>query len=147
MTTAQLETFVDWGQHTVVVDPIHRDYWIYDGSNAHERSQVRGMAEDVKAIRRASNWERADQNPLSMYLPTTREIDVLDRFTCRGTENERSGKTHHDARPSNGQLPVISDFMYSGSLQNKSKGVIEHEIREANRYAGNRLFDTSGYTR
>lgn len=139
MTSADLEAFVNTGDHTVVVDPIRRDAWIYDGSEKHRHSQKRGMGADVVAMQRSMNWDAADQRPITMYLPTTRELDVKTKFASRVS-------TKHDV-PTDGELPVISHMLYSGELQNKSAGDIEHEMRMANRLAGNRIFDTSGKAR
>ena len=158
-TRANIERFVDWGDHTVVVDPITRDHWIYDGYSKHAQSQNRGMAEDAKSILKGEGWHEAHHGTPSMYLPTTREIDMAEKYTYRVCGNEAAAA--HDLQPpyaqtsqsarqggvGDGRLPVVDGLLYWGRLQNKSTGGIEHEMREAERFIGTRLFDTSGYSR
>jgi hypothetical protein len=161
MTKADIEQFVDWGGVTIMVDPIRNDQWIYDGAgDRHKASQSRGMMEDYKSMMRANGWQDAHHDTPQMYLPTTQDIDNIEKYTYRECGNEAAAG--HDLivpyRPGmesarrggelgNGRLPVISGLMYSGALQNKSTGIIEHEIREAERYTNTRLFDRSGLCR
>ena len=131
--------YQDTGDHTVVVDPVHRDAWIYDGSTRPAESQARGLAFDHDAFRRALQYESEDRiDRPDVYLPTTRQLDALPKFhvpeIC-------------PVGPRPGRLPVIAQQLYDGTLTNKGTGEIEHEQREAARRSGARLYDTSGYTR
>jgi len=129
MTSADIERFVDWGDHTTVVDPIRRDHWIYDGSERHSHSQKRGMREDVRAMERGHGWQEAHQNTPTLYLPTTHELDMLNKFTYRDCGNEAAARhglqppykqTSESARnggTGDGQLPVITGLFYSGATE------------------------------
>tara|TARA_R100000951_G_scaffold111779_1_gene111194 strand:+ start:1190 stop:1684 length:495 start_codon:yes stop_codon:yes gene_type:complete len=156
---ADIERYVDWDGVTVVVDPIRRDHWIYDGYSKHTQSQNRGMAEHIAAIQRSENWQRDDQVVTALFTPTLNQLDRMHKFASRDCGNEAAVRhglkklkckyTPESARDGggDGHLPVIERLKYFGTLQNKSTGTIEHEIREADRYMGTRLYDTNGYTR
>ena len=131
---------------TVTVDPIRRDSWIYDGERDHKLSQMMGDKQDMLAIQRSLNWEKAHTPKTSLFLPTTGMIDGICQSSCfapafkdnhePGFYNERRGK-----------FPVITQLLYDGSIEGKGRGEIEHEMREADRRSGARLFDKSGYSR
>lgn len=127
---------------TMTIDPIARDHWIYDGSNNHARSQERGTAHDMLAMQRAMNWHKAQHGEVTTFMPTVRQLDVMDKFASKPADRHCPGFTH-----ASGSLPVIAKQLYNGSLMNKAFGQIEHETREAERRIAHRLFDKSGYTR
>lgn len=132
---------MDTGGVTVTVDPMRNEHWIYDGDTKHEQSQQRGLTYDRAAFSRALGWEAADKGQPAFFMPTVRQLDVAQKYNAPPTDPKCPGWL------SDGKLPVILQQLYDGSLQNKSVGVIEHEMREAERRASTRLFDTSGYTR
>ena len=140
---ASTERFMDTGDHTVTIDPMKRDQWIFDGYNKHNQSQKRGLVYDKIAFQQVLGWENADKGSPSFFMPTVRQLDVMNKYTNPPTDPNCPGYRG----PRLGKLPVISQQLYDGSLQNKSEAVIEHEMREAARRESARLFDTSGYTR
>ena len=123
----------------LVVDPIRNDYWIYNGSELHTQGKERGLAFEDAIYESLLNWHAPAQGPVSIFKPTTKQIDKMHKFcTPRGDRFDPISN-----RP--GVLPVISKLHYDGALgPHKSAGDIEHEMREAARHEGARLFDKSG---
>lgn len=144
---AMNEVFLDTGDVTVTVDPVRRDAWIYDGYNKYEQSKKRGFAYDKMAFQQVLGWESASRGDVPLFLPTTQMLDRSQKFPIPQGQGCRGWNGYDRNSERYGLLPVISQQLYDNSLQNKDPGVIEHEIREARRRAGARLFDTSGYTR
>jgi hypothetical protein len=138
-----MQVFMDTGDVTVTVDPIRREHWVYDGYNKFDQSQERGLTYDKVAFQRALNWENADHGVPSLFMPTTRQLDMALKFPSK--PEDCPGKHGYGSR--NGQLPIVTQQLYEGMLLNKSTGVIEHEMREAARRESVRLYDKSGYTR
>lgn len=144
---ASQEVYISWGDHTVTVDPMRRDPWIYDGDNQYHQGVRRGAEFDRIAYEQSLGWEKALQGRPSVFLPTSHMLDSALKYPipqgqrCRGWRNYKRDEDRF------GYLPVISQYLYENALQNKSVGDIEHEMRESDRRIAARLFDTSGYTR
>lgn len=139
--------YLDSGDYTVTIDPINRDSWIYDGDPDFKRSAVRGLVFDHEAYRRALNWEKSHHGDITPFLPTTSMLDSAEKYSVP-IGSRCLGWMGYKRDPSRfGQLPVIMQQLYDGTLINKSPGDIEHEQREYERRSAARLFDTSGYTR
>lgn len=140
--------FVDTGDVTIQVDPVKQDMWIHDGY--HEKwvnSQVNSAQYDLTAMRRALGWERSDASEVKMFMPTGAMLDSASKYPV--PEGARSRGYNGQIRESQryGQLPVIAQQIYDGTLTNKSAAEIEHEMREADRRLGERLYNRDGYSR
>jgi len=149
VSAVEQEVFLPTTDVTVTVDPINREHWIYDGSgfDAHKRSVQRGLQFDRTAFNKTLKWYEASHGAVSLFQPTVAMIDTMDKFAMP-IGSDCQGWAGYKRDPSRfGKLPVIKQALYDGKYINKSKGEIEHEMREADRLAAGRLFDQSGYTR
>ena len=143
------DQWVDWGDHTVQVDPVGNKQWIHDSHDGHARSESRARAFDARDVRELIGWERdhSGVDALTFYSPTTRELDRADKFTTPIGKGCRSWRGVRRDASRFGELPTIEALKYEGRLLNKSLGDIEAEMREAERRQAHRLFDRSGYSR
>ena len=140
------ERYLDTADHTVVIEPMRRQHWIYDGADwKHEGSVQRAIRFERRALQWAQDWEKGDERMPLVYLPTTRELDSLNKWTNPPADRHCPGFQH--AFLSADRLPAISKLLYDNVLPNKSFGDIEHEVRETERRQAHRLFDTSGSIR
>lgn len=134
---------------TVTIDPVTRDHWIYDGGHQkYQNSAARGMRFDEKAFQEVLGWEKGHSQgkPIEYFQPTSAMIDGMDKFAeprldCRGWMGQRRDPARY------GELPAVFQRRYDGNWVDKGRGDIEHEMREADRRAGDRLFDKSGRCR
>ena len=129
----------------IVVDPVGRDSWVYEGSDRHKVSQQRGNYFDNRALVESIRYHESHLPTVQYTRPTSAQIDALSKYSNQFFFDKCNGRVRDKSR--DGLLPAVSKQIYDGSLPNKSAGDIEHEIREAERYAGNRLFSQSGPTR
>ena len=129
----------------IALDSIQRDAWVRDGSDRHERSQQRRNYLDNRALVESMRYHESHMPTLVYTRPTSAQIDKLDKYSNQFFGEKCHGRVRHTARE--GKLPAVLKQIYEGTLLNKSTGDIEHEIRDAERFGGNRLFDKSGYNR
>ena len=129
----------------MVIDPVERDSWIYEGSDRHKNSQARGNYFDNRALVESIRAHESHLPQLQYTRPTSTEIDALNKYSNQFFFDKCNGRVRDKSR--DGMLPAVFKQIYEGSLQNKSTGDIEHEIREAERYANNRLFTRGGLKR
>jgi len=146
---AHPDQWVDWGDHTVQVDPVGNKQWIHDSHDGHQRSEVRGRAYDARDVQHMLGWEKAHGwvGGLDYYSPSTVELDAAEKYSAPLGRGCRSWRGFQRDSGDFGKLPVIEALKYEGGLPNKSTGEIEAEMREAGRRQAHRLFDRSGYTR
>jgi hypothetical protein len=147
---ARERTYLGGDDQPIVVDPIRlRERWITDDDGyTHKETQVRSAQLDHEAMEGSKSWFVPQQGPVSFFKPTTRQLDVAAKWPIPQGIGCLLGMHGEIRDPSRfGKLPSIAQFIYDGSLSDKSKGDIEHEMREADRRQSHRLFDTSGYTR
>ena len=151
-TTPNLEQawpdqWLDWGDHTVSVDPVGNKQWIHDSHDGHYRSEERARHLDRREVKRLVDWHSSDTATHHYYIPTSGEIGrkyvYSDPFgsDCRSWRGAKRDPTRF------GLLPSISAQLYEGKLGNKSTHEIEAEIRESERWHAHRLFDRSGWSR
>ena len=143
------DQWVDWGDHTIQVDPVGNKQWIHDSHDGHARSEARGRAYDAREVRHLVGWEQAHSGAadVEFYAPSTWELDGADKFTSPLGRGCRSWRGVQRDESRYGALPTIEALKYEGRLPNKSTGEIEAEMREAERRRAHRIFDRSGYTR
>ena len=133
----------------MTVDPIDRDRWITEANGwQHKQSVTRRELLNQEALIQSMPWHLRQQGEVRFSAPTVGELNAAPKWPIPESFGCRVGM-HGALRDTTrfGKLPVIEQMIYDGSLQNKSKGDIEHEIREAERRHSHRLFDTNGYTR
>jgi len=136
------DQWVDWGDVTMTVDPQKNDMWNYDGYDRQIDSAARGRHYEAKHVNDLKSVVDATHVDSNYYLPVLTALS--DRFTApigAGCHSWRGAKRD----PSRlGRLPSITAMVYDNSLQNKSHGEIEREMRESERTRHHRLYDRGG---
>ena len=125
-----------------MVDPVRTDHWILAHSELHKEAKELGMRYDDAVYNSLLNWHVPKAKDITFYKPTTAQIDSMPKF-CRAR-----GDRYEPTSCNPGVLPVISKLRYDNALAVcKGRGDIEHEMREAARFTGARLFDKTGNVR
>lgn len=142
---ADPDQWLNWGDHTVTVDPIMYDQWITDGT--HERHQ-NGMARqrrlDGALVKQLQQWTGEHHlKEWNYFTPSQQQMAGLDKFTARMGSGCRTyrGVTRDPSRF--GKLPSVIAELYDGKFPHKSSGDIDHEVREAMRDHQARVFSRS----
>ncbi|AUD57296.1 hypothetical protein [Pleurochrysis sp. endemic virus 2] len=132
------DQWVDWGGHTVTVDPVRTTQWISDSHDRHQASIMRGRAYDARDVRHLQDWEqRVPPISIEYFEPTSDMIAKNTRWpTCPEWYD-----LHNVNGKDRGEAPIIEQLRYDNKLINKSIGDIETESREFERRAAHRLFD------
>ena len=136
------DQWVDWGGHTVTVDPMNNKQWIHDSHDGHARSEERGRFYDRKQVNELMNWEKSHAGVEAQYY--TPRIGDKDRFNPSMMDQTRGCRSWRGViRDSTrfGELPSISALIYENKLGDKSREQIESEIREQDRRLATRIFD------
>ena len=139
--------WMDWGDHTKMVEPNRRTQWIYDGDTfaAHMRGVQRGLEYDRRAVQHLAAYEANHKLPdFRLFYPTTSQIDKGDKYSLPRLHEGPQWRGYQRDPSRFGKLPVISQQLYDGSLSDKSRGEIEHDMRESARMLEARLFDRTG---
>ena len=133
------DQWLDWGDHTIQVDPIGNKQWVHDTHDGHKRTEARGRGYDAAEVSKLVGW----QNSHSGLMPHTEYYKpgpIKEYFfpqTCiindawRGAKRSKSGL---------GKLPAISAMIHNNELEDKSIGQIESEMREHDRTSSARIF-------
>ena len=135
------DQWVDWGDHTVQIDPIGNKQWIYDSNDGHVRSENRGRYYDARDVNELRNWEdKNTKQEVTYYTPTFNDIKSLDKFTqpmgagCRMWRGGRRDGSRF------GKLPSVTAMLRDEQLGDKAWYDIEAEIRESERTKSARLY-------
>lgn len=143
------DQWVDWGDHTVTVDPVGNKQWIDDSHNRHFATEERGRHLDRREVQRLVGWEKTHTMPsFALRNPSICEINRSCLFsepkasrgcrTWRGAERDSSNY---------GALPTIQALIHENRLGDKGRGQIEAEIREDRHRRDARFFDCGGTCR
>jgi len=132
---AQVDQWLNWGDHTIQIDPVRNAQWIHDSSDGHYKSVNRGRMYDAQEVRRLQNWDSTSQVHSTYYEPY--QFTSYETQGCRQLDKWRGKKPDTSRR---GLMPVITAMIYDNQLGDKDYGTIEAEIRERERTAGARLF-------
>ena len=124
-----IDQWLDWGDHTVTIDPMHNSAWIHEGQEGKHKDTVkRGREYDAMNVKHMMELLNGEHRPtISLFVPTWGDLQCVPRFPSK-----RSGDCDHwkgqlrDIRGA-GNLPVIAQKLYNGELRDVSKGVIEKE--------------------
>ena len=136
------EQWVNWGDHTITVDPMKFDHWIMDHGEQHVAGQKRGRMLDRKLVSQLQGWQNeSHQAPYVLFTPSQSTIAGLDRFSVPLQQGCRVYRGVKRDESRFGMLPSISAQLYDNVLPNKSTSEIEHEMLEEARLADERLFD------
>ena len=135
------DQWVDWGDHTVQVDPIRNQAWIYDDSERHVMSANRGRRYDAADVAKLLGWEKSQsQVQLEPREATVTEINRCDLYPA-----PCNCGVYARFKDADGELPTITALLYENRLSEKTYGDIEAEMREHERRRGARLFSKSNW--
>lgn len=119
--------WLDWGDHTVTVDPIGNSAWIQEGRPEHHQETVeRGrahVAADTKAL--LSLLQNQETKSTSYFLPSAADLELKPKFLKHAESDMWKGKVR-DVRGT-GQLPVVMQLHRAG-LPDVPKAQIEREM-------------------
>lgn len=153
------DQWLDWGDHTVTVDPVGNKQWIDDSHDRHFATEARGRHLDRRDVQRLVGWETRHRMPtIKLSNPSTSEINGLALFSePRVSYNSKAGSLDPTGcrmwrgvvRDSYnyGALPTIQALIYENKLGDKGRGQIEAEIREDRHRRDARFFDCGGTCR
>ena len=134
---AGVDQWVDWGGHTIQIDPVHQAQWIHDSHDGHYKSVDRGRMYDANEVSRLQNWFAGSVDQVHSEYYTPPAMINFDTQGCRRLDKWRGQKPDTSRR---GLLPSITAMIYDNQLGDKDYGEIEAEIRERERTAGARIF-------
>ena len=138
----QATQYLDWGDVTRTLDPMRNQQWIYDSDTfKHGKAVARGLALNHVAFSDLQNWDKSDVNVQPFHV-TSKMLDDADKMSEPRLGSVWRGYERDTSRF--GKLPVITQKIYDNSLPNKSRGDIEHEMRESDRRAAGRVYDRTG---
>jgi hypothetical protein len=127
--TDSIDQWLDWGDHTVTIDPMGNKKWILESdTEGHSQSIARKRRFDAADVRDLMGWQ--NRHPLqspSYYEPTISGRQLYSDPIGKGCKQWR-GQKRDSWRF--GKLPVITQLIRDGALHDKTPGQIEHEMRE-----------------
>ena len=141
------DQWVDWGGHTVQVDPMGADPWIRDDTDHFQVEASRHLERQYNArdIRELRGWANVQAFEAPVYFtPSQYEMSGLDKWPTpmsAGCKMWRGAK--RDGRRF-GKLPALTAMLYDNTLPEKAVYEIEAEIRESDRTAAARLYRRDG---
>ena len=141
----RVDQWLDWGGHTVTVDPIGNSAWIHEGQEGkHLQSRERGRMYDRRDTKHMMSLLANQSTPrYDSFLPTTQALDALPKFPSRrnGDCDVWRGELR-DIRGV-GQLPVISQRIRDG-MGEVSREQIERQIYDSRDAIASRVFSQDG---
>lgn len=131
MTVAydRIDQWLDWGDHTVTVDPIGNKAWIHEGQDSkHRDTAERGRsyrARDVQHLIGLLGGQTTQTT--SFFLPTPADLERVPKFPSR--RNGSCDVWRGDIRDvsDQGNLPEINQRVREG-LPEEQKGMIERQM-------------------
>jgi len=141
------DQWLDWGDHTVTVDPVRNKQWIDDSHDRHFATEERARGLDERSVRALVNWE--DRNAREPLPRTTILSHMINRLPLYSAPIGRQCNTWRGANRDAsrlGELPTITAMIHEGRFPNKNTGQIEAEIREAERTRAARVFNCEPYS-
>ena len=132
--------WVDWGDHTTTVDPMKHAYHVHDDDKGmHQRTEARAHAFEAFEVHKlASSLPKTVAPP--RFEPTVAQVESATPFAhacIEGGNGKWRGSDRDTSRM--GALPVIEKLKRT-TLQEKSAGDIDIEIREEERRRAARVF-------
>ena len=133
------DQWLDWGDHTITIDPMGNKQWIRESdTDGHSQSVARKRRYDANDVQELIGWQNRHppQDP-AYYEPTISGRQLYADPIGKGCKQWR-GQERDSSRF--GKLPVITAQIHDNQLADKGWGEIEAEMRERERTAGARLF-------
>ncbi|MAH41488.1 MAG: hypothetical protein CMO41_04495 [Verrucomicrobiales bacterium] len=136
------DVYVNGEDVTVTVDPLKNAQWLLSGSSErHTYSVHRGALKNHAAVMNTIPLlHNSDALPVN-FVPTSKMIDSVDKFTPRCTHNSSRGYASHRNW---GKLPAISAGIYNNVFFNVPDFVCDAMVNFSNTHGDrNRAFDCS----
>ena len=142
----RIDQWLDWGDHTVTIDPIGNKPWIHEGQEGkHIAAAERGRSYDAKDVKHLIELMNKHTVPAAkFYLPQWEDLDKVPKFPSRrnGDCDVWRGKIR-DVRGA-GELPVINKQIYYNLLEDVDKGFIERQVYNGRRMISQKVLLRSG---
>ena len=126
---AKVDQWVDWGGHTVTLDPIGNKKWILESDTyGHSESIARKRRFDSRDVQDLLNWfTSSEPTHTEYYEPTISGRQLYSDPIGKGCKQWR-GQQRDGSRF--GKLPAITQMIRDRALHDKGPGQIQHEMRE-----------------
>ncbi len=110
----------DNGEHTVSIDPIRNNPWIYAGAQDKHHEHVHATHDRnttflQRTINSLANTQPHDE--AVEFTPTAEQLDAMPNFASRPFEHER----WRGALPRRGMMPAINQLHRDGALLDMPK--------------------------
>ena len=130
--SGSIDQWLDWGDHTVTVDPIGNKKWILESdTEGHSQSINRKRRFDADNVRELIGWQnRHVVGPPSLFEPVVDGLPLYSEPIGKGCKQWR-GQVRDPWRF--GKLPVVTQLIRDRAFNEKSTGEIKHEMREVER--------------
>ena len=114
------------------------------GSTFYSSSNTRpGMdAFNKSSFDRSVGWDSAMSHITNIFRPTHSMLEAIPKFSSKWVGDTYRGVPR--TSPNLGELPYINEQLWHDHLPNKSKGNIELDMLEADRFVSGRVFDRNG---
>lgn len=142
----RVDQWLNWGDHTVTIDPIGNKPWIHEGQDGkHLEAAERGRAYDAADVQHLMNLLGKHTTPQKpTFLPTWEDLEKVPKFPSRrssGCDVYRGNL--RDVR-GQGELPVISQQLRDNLLPDVDKGLIERQVYSGRRVISQKILSKSG---
>jgi len=154
----RIDQWLDWGDHTVTVDPIRNSAWIYEGQDSKHLDTVeRGRRYDREdTLHLLSKLQDTQPDAyVNTYLPTSAEIKGgFERKVGNGAVNHHGVSApfdqlycHRGSAPPmhrGGERPIIDHLHRSGVFPEADTGTIERQVYGSRTHVQERVFSRTG---
>ena len=143
----KIDQWVDWGDHTVTVDPIGNAAWIHEGGDTwHSMTVERRRDINGRATKEIMQLLDSQGPPPSSkpFNPTCNHLESLPHFPSRRSKQCDTWRGSIRDLRGVGNLPVIAQKLRDGALPDVDKETIERQMYEARDAIQKRIFDRSG---
>ena len=130
--TAVNDQWLDWGDHTIQIDPVGNKQWILESNSlGHSQSAARKRRYDRASVQQLIGWERNHETQHTEYFEPSRTLSGIYKYVepvGKGCKQWR-GQKRDESRF--GQLPAITALLYENTLYDGvATGEIDHQMRE-----------------
>ena len=154
-----VDQWMDWGDHTVTIDPMRTNPWIHEGQDRkHLDSVEKGRSHDRQDTLKLLSLLKSDtpsEAYVHTYLPTTGEITGgLQHHPGDGPTNSHGVPAPFNQRLSyrDGEISTGSDMKRSiidhlhrgNAFTEEDKGAIERQVYGNRKHVQDRVFSRGG---
>lgn len=154
----KVDQWVDWGDHTVTVDPMRTNPWIHEGQDRkHLDSVDRGRAYDRQDTLRLLGLVQSERSDayVKTYLPSTKDITgglqhtagdgaVNDHGVAAPFDQAHSYRDGEISRGSSMKRPIIDHLHRTGLFPEEAPGTIERQVYGQRKSVQDRVFARDG---